>query len=189
LTLLPVLGLAVVLAGCGRGEVPPDVAALVADLTSGDEKKSGEARLALISLGETATPALVDLLQNGEPRERVLAATTFWGMGVRAPSAVPALAAALADPDPELRVHCAMALENTGPAARTAVPALVKALRDPERPVRQAAVKALGAIGPDASAALPALDRAIRRESWPEAEEAVLRIRGGEDPAPVDGRN
>ena len=189
---LLVLGIGVLLADCGRGQGPPEVSALIADLTSGDEQKSGEARLALISLGEVATPALVELLQGGQPQERIVAATTLWGMGARAPSAVPALAAGLSDSDPELRVACAMALENTGPAAREAVPALVEALDDPDRPVRQAAVKALGAIGPAAGSALPALDRAIRRESWPEAEEAVLRIRGGEDDALDDlaeGRN
>jgi hypothetical protein len=41
-------------------------------------------------------------------------------------------------------------------------------------------VKALGAIGPGAHAALPALSRILRRSSWPEAEEAILKIRGME---------
>jgi HEAT repeat protein len=185
--LLPLLAAAVALVGCGPGDAPPDPAALVADLTSADARKSGDARLALISLGEPATPALVDLLQNGAPRERVLAATTLWGMGARASSAVPALTVALGDADPELRVACAMALENMGPAARDAAPALAAALGDPERPVRQAAVKALGAIGPAASPALPALEAAIQRESWPEAEEAVRRIHGGSSAANAVG--
>jgi hypothetical protein len=172
---------------CGRGDAPPDPAALVADLTSADEQKSGDARLALISLGEAATPALVELLQNGAPRERVLAATTLWGMGARGAAAVPALAAALGDDDPELRVASAMALENMGPAAREAALALAGALDDSQQSVRQAAVKALGAMGPAASPALPALEAAIQRESWPEAEEAVRRIRGGARPARPTG--
>jgi HEAT repeat protein len=184
--LLP-LGLVLALAGCGRGDAPPDPAALVADLTSGDEKKSGAARLALISVGEPATPALVDLLRNGSPRERVLGATTLWGMGARGAAAVPALADALGDDDPELRLASAMALENMGPVARGAAPALADALDDPEQSVRQAAVKALGAMGPAASPALPALEAAIQRESWPEAEEAVRRIHGGADPARATG--
>jgi HEAT repeat protein len=184
-TSILLLALVLSLAGCGRGNTPPDPAALVADLTSGDEKKSGEARLALISLGEPAAPALSSLLRNGEDDEQLLAATTLWGMGARASSAVPALADCLADPQAKLRVTCAMALENMGSAARDAVPALARAVRDPEKEVRQAAVKALGAIGPAASPALPALDRAVKRESWPEAEEAIVRIRGGSTGAPA----
>ncbi|MCG6923067.1 MAG: HEAT repeat domain-containing protein [Acidobacteria bacterium] len=177
--ILPAAMLALVVVACGERAGPPDVAGMIADLTSGDAKKSGEARLQLISLGESAAPALAGLLRNGGPHERVLAATTLWGMGVRGRAAVPDLAAALKDPDPDLRVTCTMALENMGPAARDAVPALARALNDRERSVRQAAVKALGAIGPAASPALPALEREIKRESWPEAEEAVRRIREG----------
>jgi HEAT repeat protein len=167
------------LPACGGGDRHPDPAALVADLTSGDQKKSGEARLALISLGEPAAPALVTLLKSGGDADQLLAATTLWGMGARAASAAPALGECLSDPVADLRVTCAMALENMGPAGHAAVPALAGAVRDPEQAVRQAAVKALGAIGPAASPALPALDKAVKRESWPEAEEAILRIRGG----------
>ncbi len=174
-----VAAFAFVLIACGDTSGPPDVDGMVADLISGDQKRSGDARLQLISLGEPAAPALGELLRGGTPRERVLAATTLWGMGVRGRAGVPALAEALGDPDADLRVTSAMALENMGPAARDAVPALARALGDRERSVRQAAVKALGAIGPEASPALPALEREIRRESWPEAEDAVRRIREG----------
>jgi len=174
-----VAAIALVLVACSDRSGPPDVAGMIADLTSGDEKKSGDARLQLISLGEPAAPALAQLLRSSAPRERVLAATTLWGMGARGRAAVPELASALEDPDRDLRMASAMALENMGPAARDAVPALARALRDRERSVRQAAVKALGAIGPEASPALPALEREIRRESWPEAEDAVRRIREG----------
>jgi len=180
-------GLALLAAGvsaaCGRGDKPPDPAALVADLRSPDQETSGDARLKLIALGEPAVPALVTLLGGDSSRDRLLAATTLWGMGPRAASAAGSLGSALSDTDPEVRVTSAMALENMGKAAAPAVPALVRALRDRERPVRQAAVKALGAIGPGASDALPVLTREIARESWPEAEEAVRRIRGGEDGA------
>lgn len=163
--------------GCGGGSGPPDPRALVAELTSGDAEQSAAARLQLISLGEPAAPALGDVVRNGTPAHRILAATTLWGMGARGRAAVPDLARALESPDTELRVTCAMALESMGPAAQAAVPALASALEDREQRVRQAAVKALGAIGPAAGAALPALEREIQRESWPEAEEAVRRIR------------
>jgi HEAT repeat protein len=164
---------------CRRQEPTPDPVRLVADLKGPDPAKSGQARLQIITLGEPAVPALAEMLRNGQPRERVLAATTLWGMGARARAAAGDLGASLADPDPELRVAASMALEGMGPAAEPAVPALVRALGDRDTRVRQAAVKALASIGPAASAALPALTRALKRGSWPEAEEAVRRIRGG----------
>ena len=163
---------------CRRQEPRPDPVRLVADLKSPDPAKSGRARLQIITLGEPAVPALAEMLRSGEPRERVLAATTLWGMGPRARAAAGDLGVSLADPDPELRVAASMALESMGPAAEPAVPALVRALGDRDARVRQAAVKALASIGPAASAALPALTRALQRGSWPEAEEAVRRIRG-----------
>jgi len=164
---------------CRRQEPGPDPVRLVADLKSPDPVKSGQARLQIITLGEPAVPALAEMLRGGQPRERVLAATTLWGMGARARSAAGDLGASLADPDAELRVAAAMALEAMGSAGEPAVPALVRALGDRDTRVRQAAVKALAGIGPAASAALPALTRALQRGSWPEAEEAVRRIRGG----------
>ena len=171
---------------CRQQERPPDLRALIAQLKSPEPEKSGRARLELITQGEAAVPALVEMLRGGDPREQMLAATTLWGMGPRAATAVPDLAAVLALPDPELRLTAAMAFETIGPAASAAVPGLVKALSDRDRRVRQAAVKALGSIGPAARAALPALTARLKRGSWPEAEEAVLRIRGQEaSPEPV----
>jgi HEAT repeat protein len=174
------------LSSCSRPQPGPDIVRLMADLKSPQPEKSGKARLEIITLGEPVVPALAAMLRTGEPRERVLAATTLWGIGPRARAAAGDLAASLAEPDMELRVAAAMALEAMGPAAEPAVPALVRALGDREPRVRQAAVKALGGIGPAASAALPALTRALKRGSWPEAEEAVRRIRGVGPGAPAE---
>lgn len=168
----------VLLAGCQEKEKKPDVAALVAELQSPDQEKSGRANLALITIGEPAVPALVELLKSEDPRARTLAATTFWGMGTKARAAVPALSETLADKDPGLRVASAMALETMGPEARAAVLALVKCLGDREGRVRQAAVKALARIGPDAREAIPALRRSLKKGPWPEAEEAIRLIQG-----------
>lgn len=169
-----------VLAACRANNAKPDITGLVAALQSGDAEKSGRANLELIRLGEPAVPGLTEMLKDPDPRVRGLAASTFWGMGGKARSAVPALAEALADPDASFRTQVAMALENMGPDAKDAVPALIKALADPDRGVRQASVKALGRIGPAAKAAVPALSRALKKGSWPEAQEAILRINGGE---------
>jgi HEAT repeat protein len=183
---LAMLAAGLLLMSCRAKERPPDVAQLVRELCGNDARKSGEARLQLIGLGEPAVPALSDLLRSGQPAERLAAANTLWGLGARGRSAVPDLAAALGEDDAALRVAVAMALESMGPAAAPAVPALVKAIGDRDGSVRQAAVKALAAIGPAARDALPALTRALKRSSWPEADEAVRRIRGLPANAPVD---
>jgi HEAT repeat protein len=176
-TLLPFFA-TVLGAACSTTEKQPDVAGLVADLQSGDPQKSGHANLELIRIGEPAVPALIDMLRGSDPRLRGLAASTLWGMGGKGRAAAPALAETLSDPDPGLRTSSAMALENMGPQAKEAIPALVKALSDPDNRVRQASVKALGAIGPAATPAIPVLTRALKKGSWPEAEEAILKIRG-----------
>jgi HEAT repeat protein len=186
---IPLLAtVAVALSSCGKADAPPDPARLVAEMRGPDEARRGAARLQLITLGEPAVPALLDLLRTGSPDDRLAAANTFWGMGPRAAAAVGDLVALLVDPDPRLRVAAAQALEAVGPAAAPAVDALVSALSDPDRAVRPA-VKARGGIGPGARAALPALARLLRRGSWPEAEEAARRIGGvvseGGPPEPV----
>ena len=163
-----------------RGEPKaPDPAALVAQLKSSDATVSGAASLELLRLGEPATPALVELLQDPDPALRALAARTFWGMGARAGgAAVPPLADALADADASVRVGAAMALGNMGPVAAPAVPALVRALRDPDAKVRPWAARALGSIGPAAEAAVPALQKAGRLDGVQgPAEEAIRKIR------------
>lgn len=183
---LALVAAGLLLVSCRAKERPPDVGQLVAELCGSDARKSGDARLQLIGLGEPAVPALAALLRSGQPSERLAAANTLWGMGARARGAVPDLAAAVADTEPGLRVAAAMALENMGAAAAPAVPALVAAIGDRDRSVQQAAVKALAAIGPAARDALPALTRALKRGSWPEADEAVRRIRGVQPDGPHD---
>jgi HEAT repeat protein len=174
---LPAL-LALALAACSTAEKPPDIPALVADLQGSDPAKSGRANLQLISIGEPAVPYLVEMLKGPDPRLRSLAASTIWAMGAKGRAAAPALGELLGDPDAQMRTSAAMALENMGPDAREAIPALVKALSDRDNRVRQASVKALGAIGPAATPAIPVLTRALKKGGWPEAEEAILKIRG-----------
>jgi HEAT repeat protein len=169
---------------CQKPESPANVAALVEDLKSTDEEKSGKANLALIRVGEPAVPAVLELLQSGDPHLRSLALLNFWGMGEKAKAAVPALIQALSDPDVEIRNGAALALANMGPAAADAVPALITALGDSDRRVRQTAVKALGGIGPAAAPALPVITKALKRGSWPEAEEAIRRIQGRDEASP-----
>jgi HEAT repeat protein len=170
---------------CQKPDSPANVAALVEDLKSPDEERSGKANLALIRVGEPAVPAVLELLQGEDKRLRSTALLTFWGMGEKAKAAVPALVVALQDPDLDIRNGAALALANMGPAAQEAVPALVTALGDSDRRVRQTAVKALGNIGPAAAPAIPAITRALQKGSWPEAEEAIRQIQGRVEPSPT----
>jgi HEAT repeat protein len=177
--------LALAAAGCRTKPKEETVHALIADLVSGQEMRSGAAGAQLVKIGEPAAPALAELLRTGDRRVRKIAAATLWGMGVKGRVAVPELTTCLDDQDYEIRAGSAMALQAIGPAAAPAVPALVRALKDHEGIVRQRAVMALGAIGPAASAALPALDEATKLDSVrPAAEEAMARIRGIPWPPP-----
>ena len=178
-TVVPLLAVALALAlpACRKKETPPDPGRLLTALRSPDARKSGQARLELIRMGEPAVPALAEMLRSGTPAERTAAANTLWGMGARAQAAVPDLAAALEDADPGLRVTAAMALENMGPDAAPAVPALTKALKDKEGRVRQRAAIALGNIGAAARPAVPALGEAAKWDPVrPAAEEAIKKI-------------
>ena len=171
--------LAVVLPGCRPEPKPPSVEELLEALAGPDERKSGEARLALITLGEPAVPGLVVMLGAPQATLRVRAASTLWMLAEKAKGAVPALVAALDDPDVEVRRSVAMALGNMGGHALPAVPALARALADRDGSVRQYAAKALGAIGPGAEQALPALRELTRTDALrATAEEAIARIQG-----------
>jgi len=154
-----------------------------ADLESDDLQKAGNARIALIKLGEPAVPRLAEMVATGTPRQQRAAANLLWTMGPQAVGAVPALADAAASPETDLRLAALMALGNVGPAAEPSVPALIKALGDRDPEIRLAAVKALSAIGPGAKAALPTLKRITKLTSWGAAEEAIRRIQGHDDPS------
>jgi len=167
-------------AGCRARPKEPTVDELLAALAGPDEQKSGEARLALIALGEPAAPGLIALLGSADPRLRLRAAVTLWMLAEKGRSAVPALAHALGDADVEVRRAVAMALGNMGSQASPAVPALTRALRDSDGSVRQYAAKALGAIGPAAAEAVPALQELARTDALrATAEEAIARIQRG----------
>jgi HEAT repeat protein len=176
LFVLSVLALALAV-GCGRKAQGPDYADLTKALKSRDEIKRGRATLDLITIGEPAVPALVALLSDPEPEARRVAASTLWGMGVKAKAAVPQLAVALGDTDPEVRGRAAMALGVIGPEAREAVPALIRALRDRDVNVRLASINALKAMGQYAIEAVPALRRLVKHELLGlAAQEAVEHI-------------
>jgi HEAT repeat protein len=115
--MLFILGLAVAIAGCGKGKYD-----------------------------DFSVPALIEHLKDEDPDIRCWAARSLGRSGSRAKEAVPALVEALNDPDKNVRLSTAYALGDLGLTAREAVPALNKALKDQDTSVRQAAVAALKSI-------------------------------------------
>ncbi len=117
---------------------------------------------------QTATPALVQCLRDGNSRIRARAARVLGYIG--AADAVPQITEVLDDADREVRTSALFALRDIGPAARTAVPKLieqVKALRfDREyHHVAPPELQALGQIGPAAKDAIPAILELRNHES------------------------
>jgi HEAT repeat protein len=86
--------------------------------------------MALARIGEPAVPALIETLNDRDPKVRAAAAMALARIGSQAKAAVPALIKALKDKDPDVRREAARALGQMGPAAQEAVPALLEALRD-----------------------------------------------------------
>ena len=123
-------------------------------LTSGDDTRAEEAVSLLVSLGEEAFPALLDLTQSSDADHR------WWGLRVLAQSPHSQagwLVPFLTDPAPEVRQCAALGL-----AARpdeVAVQPLIRALSDEDNMVGNLALNALVKIG---SAVAPSLIEAVK---------------------------
>jgi HEAT repeat protein len=113
------LGLFVVIAGCGKGDGR--------DYSVAD---------------------CIQALKDPDPNVRYTAASTLQKYGPKAQEAVPALTEALGDSDTNVRMRAAYALGAIGAPAAGAVPALTKAQRDREKLVREAATSALKQVQP-----------------------------------------
>jgi HEAT repeat protein/PBS lyase HEAT-like repeat-containing protein len=128
---------------------------LLGDLTSGSETRAEKAVPALIELGETAIPGLLELTRSSDIDQR------WWGLRVLAqsPHADSAwLFPFLNDPAREVRQCAALGLALK-PDER-ATPALVQALSDEDSMVSSLAVNALVKIG---KGAVPALIDVVKR--------------------------
>lgn len=175
--LLGLISLAI-LPACHSPGTKPSLDQLFTDLESKNLQTAGEARMALIALGEPAVPRLMDMLVTGTPQRQRIAANLLWAMGPKAAGAVSVLTEMAATPETDLRLTALMSLKNLGPAAEPAVPVLIKALHDRNPEIRRSAVEALAAIGPGAKEALPALKRMAQLTSWSAAENAIRKIQG-----------
>src|SRR5215217_6420659 len=111
---------------------------LLSDLNSGSETRAEKAVPALIELGETAIPALLDLTRSADVDQR------WWGLRVLAqsPDAEAAwLLPFLKDPAREVRQCAALGLALK--PEESATPSLVQALSDEDSMVSSLAVNAL----------------------------------------------
>ena len=130
---------------------------LVSELTSGNETRAEQAVPALIELGETGFPALLELTRSSNADHR------WWSLRVLAqsPRAQPEwLIPFLADPAREVRQCAALGLAIKPDAS--AVEPLVQALSDEDSMVSSLAVNALVKIG---NPAVPALIEVVKHRS------------------------
>jgi HEAT repeat protein len=122
-----------------------------------------------------AIPALISMLEKGDPSSTAAAKTLGW-FGEEAAVAVPTLCAALKAKDSELRFNAAKTLGRIGPSAETAIPALVAALKDEVPRVRERSAESLGDIGPKAAVAVPDLIALLKDPDWRVRRDAVRSL-------------
>lgn len=93
-----------------------------------------------------APPALMDALNDPDPRIRAYAEEDINAVGANAAEAVPKLINLLTDRDESVRAIACIKLSHIGPAANHALPALRKAVPDPSQWVRRCARLAIARI-------------------------------------------
>ncbi len=100
-----------------------DISQLIKELDNQDGLQRQQARLALVDIGETAVPALIDALSASHENIRWEAAEAL--CDIHAPQAAPALVTALEDESIDVRWAAARGLIGLG---RSALPSLLQAL-------------------------------------------------------------
>ncbi len=128
------------------------------------ERIARAAACGLVEVGQPAVPALLDMLREGQPRARKLAAFALGEITGTGEAVSAALTDAVRDPERQVRVNAVEAL-GWKPATPGSVAALSQAVRDPEADVRFSAALALGQLGPRAEAAVPALEDALHDDN------------------------
>ncbi len=166
----------------------------------------GPAEGTLISIGEPAVPAVLQLLKSENELTRHAAAEILTNLAVSRKKPVhlgfsetvlrndvlPALTAALKDPSEWARAPVIGALFNIAQldeeSGKTIIPLLTGALSDPAAEIRSNAANCLGEIGPRAKEALPALVEALQRPDSREYDRVVFAVRNiGPGPEAVPG--
>lgn len=124
---------------------------ILGDRSQGAETRWNAARtIGKVGAGaQSAVPALVAALTDGEATVREHAAEALGDIGPPAAAAVADLAAVLTDPATRVRRDAVRSLGQIGPPARAVVPQMKTLLNDPEGMVRDTARNALRAIAPE----------------------------------------
>ena len=125
-------------------------------IASGDDARTEEAALALVSLGDAALPAVRELLDDSDSDRRWWAARALAAVGTS--KARELLVRTLEDADANVRACAAQGLGEL--RAEEAVAGLVRSMADPSPLVSRIAADSLGRIG---TPAVPALIEALQR--------------------------
>lgn len=152
------------------------IAPIVEKLVDINARVRLEAHDALVSIGSSAVPTLIENLKNPDCNIRWRAAWVLGDMGVEATSAVGAITEALQDEDAQVRMYAVLALGEIGAPAKSAVPALMAALQDREQYVRIYAASALKRIGSEAKVAVPSLVNALKDKNPRVRKNAALAL-------------
>jgi HEAT repeat protein len=144
----------------------------LSDLTSGDESLAEQAIPALIALGDTVIPALMDLTRSPDVDSR------WWALRTLAQSPLSRtewLVPFLNDPAPEIRQCAALGLAEKPDVSATS--SLVRALSDEDSLVCNLAANALVKIGKDATLSLIEIVQSAPPSARVHALRALAEIR------------
>ena len=137
----------------------------------------------LTSMGNLATPYLIDATEHRNWWVRDTAIETLGDIGLYARDAVKSVMNAVADDSHQVRRHAVEALGTIGQSDPTPVPTLIDALTDDDTVMRRNSTLALARIGENSIEAIPALtsalddqDRYVRGKAF----EALHRIHTSE---------
>lgn len=121
------------------------------------------AGIAAGNYGDVVVPSLIELLKNGNSRQRIGASLSICVLGPAAKDVLPALIEALRSSDLDTRRPALMsALLSLGPEAKPAMPLMLEFLDDPDFHTQYWACRVFGAIGPEAKVAVPKLLPLVR---------------------------
>src|SRR5262249_39172856 len=135
---------------------------------------------ALMVIGKPAVPALLKLLQDGNPKARLRALLALNCINDLGAIAIPALREATEDVDKEVALDAIGTLARIDPGFRdAAVAAVIKLLKDRDHRFRQEVIGALGNLCFDGlgEQAQDAAVSAIREASWDSDKRVAERAR------------